>query len=102
MKDKVIINDKEDEIPDFSFNTICDLGEIGVSLESLNTNPMGLLRGVLAVVIGNKQLAGEEIEKHVLAGGNLAPFSEIVAKKIEESGFFQHLIGQTPEKPTKK
>lgn len=77
---------------DFTFNTICELEDMGVSLQDFASKPMSMVRSYLAIS-AKKDLdfAGEQIEQHIVAGGTFEDVIKIIAEKMDESGFFQAL-----------
>lgn len=86
---------------DFSFNTICDLEEMGVALSDFSSKPMSVVRAYLAVCADKDfEFAGSEIQKHVIAGGTFEDMMKIMADKMDESDFFQALQNRTESDPT--
>lgn len=88
---KMIINGKEYHLPKLSFNTMCRLEEMGVSLTELNKMPMATIRAFAALAIGSIDKAGEELEKHLISGGELTDILDEIKTAVNESGFFQAL-----------
>ncbi len=91
----MIINGKTYKLPEFSFETICDLEDYGVSLTNLTEKPMKTVRAFAALAIGDTRTAAREIEEHIKNGGNLNDFIEEIQKSISDSGFFQSLVART-------
>lgn len=92
MKRTFTINGKEYEAVKFGINTICDMEEIGVSITDLKGKNFAALRAYLALCMKKrKDVAGDELESHVINGGSLEELGEIMGKEVEESGFFQAL-----------
>lgn len=91
----MIINGKNYKLPEFSFETICDLEDYGVSLTSLTEKPMKTLRAFASLAIGDSKIAAREIEEHIKNGGDLTNFIEEIQKSISDSGFFQSLVART-------
>ena len=80
----------------FTFNTICDLEEMGIRIEDAQKKPMSLVRGYFTLCSGgDREFAGGEIQAHLLAGGSLNQLSEAMAAEMNESDFFHSL--STPE-----
>lgn len=93
------VNGKDYKAKDFSFNTICDLQDMGVDL-SANVKPTVLLRAYVSVCMGvDKETAGNEIEAHIVNGCNFDEIMETMYALMEESDFFRHL-NQTTETET--
>ena len=76
---------------------------MGVNLADIGKKPMGVMRAYLAVS-GNMDLneAGEEIEQHVVNGGDLNDLQTVFAKELESSGFFKSLLEVANKEETTK
>lgn len=86
------INGKRYVARPLTFNAVCELEDLGVSLQEMPTKTMSTARAYLAICSNlNKIEAGDEIEAHVLAGGKIDEIFEIFTSEINESGFFQKL-----------
>lgn len=86
----MIINGKELKL-EITFNTICQLEDIGVSLGE-DRKTMSMLRGFVAIGLGiSPDEAGEEIEKFVEGGGDITELVKAMSDAMENSGFFQAL-----------
>lgn len=86
------INGKTYKAIPFDFNLVCDLAEMGISMELLASQPMSAVRGYFACVLGgNKELAGRELGLHIINGGTFDSLMEIIAEEVEKSDFFQAL-----------
>lgn len=86
------INDKRYKAKAFDFNTVCDMEDFGVSLQEMSKKPMSMARAYFAICLGgDKQRAGEEIEKHVEHGGNFNDLYTVMGEEMNESDFFQAL-----------
>lgn len=90
----------------FTFNTLANLEDMGVSIEDAQKKPMALIRAYFALCCGgDREYAGEELQAHMIAGGKLNDLSEALAAEMNESDFFQSLTtpaeAETPavEKP---
>lgn len=76
----------------FTFNTVCDLEDNGVSLSEMTKKPMSMVRAYVALCLnGDKQKAGVEIEEHVKTGGNFNEIYTVMGDEMNESDFFQAL-----------
>ena len=94
------INNKLYTAKAFGYNTLCDLEDMGISLENMTKKPMSAVRAYFALHLNNDQeLAGQEIEKHMVAGGTLDSLIEVMNVEMEESDFFRALE-KTEEKTT--
>lgn len=86
------INGKRYTAKPFNFNTVCDLEDLGVSLQDMSKKPMSVARAYFAVCLnGDKEKAGTEIEEHIAAGGKFDELYSVMGDEINESGFFQAL-----------
>lgn len=86
---------------DFNFNTVCDLEDLGVSLSDLGNKPMAMIRAYLTICSGrDAEFAGEQIEQHIINGGNFEDMMQVISEKMEESGFFRALQSRTENNPT--
>ena len=66
------INGKLYQAREITFNTICELEDAGVSLTEIEQKPISTVRSYFAICLGgNKEYAGQEIERHIINGGNL-------------------------------
>ena len=86
------INGKTYKPVDLDFNAICDLEDLGISLQDIQNKNLSLIRAFL-MMSGNmtKEEAGAEIQAHLASGGNFESLAEPLGKAFEESGFFQAL-----------
>ena len=92
MKQKITLNKKEIVIPEFTFNTMIDLEERGVSLAELQSTPMKFIRAIIALSLNvSNDEAGNEIQKHIENGGKLDEVINSVTTSISESGFIKAL-----------
>lgn len=93
------INGTEYEGAKLSYNTVCDLKSLGFDITQFQENPWGFMRAYFSISSGMPlKLAGDEIEAHMVSGGDLNELSEVLSKEVEVSGFFQALRNRA-EKP---
>lgn len=92
----------------FTFNTICDLEEMGIRIEDAQKKPMSLVRGYFTLCCGgDREFAGSELQAHMVGGGTLTDISDAMAAEMNESDFFHSLSTRptetdgTVEKPKK-
>lgn len=86
----VTINGKEYTVAKYSYNTSCELEEMGADVNVLLTKPNTLVRAYLAISGGMSVLeAGEEIEQHYMNGGDMTEFVTAMLEEVKNSGFFQ-------------
>ena len=97
---KIIVNGKEYVAKEFTFNLICDLEEMGYDMDSMGNKPMSVIRAYFALCAGvTMDVAGKEIESHLIGGGDMAVISEAMQEQMENSDFFRNLT-QTEKKKT--
>lgn len=86
----------------FDFNLACDLEDMGLSLGDAQTKPMGLMRAYFGFCSGlNKELAGSELENHIINGGDFSGIMEAMTKELGESDFFRSLNKSKAKEVTK-
>lgn len=96
------INGKEYKAKAFDFNMICDLEDMGVSIEKAQEKPMSMMRAYFALCAGKgSEYAGKEIEAHVIAGNDFTEIMEVMGGEMEKSDFFRAL-SKTAETETSK
>ena len=99
---KFEVNGKKYNVVPMTFNTVCELEDRGVSIEEFTKKKLGFARAYLSIAANiDLDEAGVEIEKHIASGMDLAKFFEVIAKEIEESGFFQSLTKAATEETPK-
>lgn len=92
------LNSKEYKARGFSFNTVCDLEDIGVSLEDMQKKPMSMIRAYLSICLDTSlELAGKEIEGHIVSGGNFDEIMKVITGEMNDSDFFQNLSKKEEE-----
>ena len=107
-----IVNEKEYNAKPFTFNMVCDLEDMGVSMGDIQKKPMSMVRAYFAICSGRgTQFAGDEMEKHVISGGDFTKIMEIISDEMNTSDFFRSLNKteetedaerETEENPKKK
>ena len=94
------INGKDYKLPEFTFETMCELENYGMSLTSINEKPLSAIRAFAALAIGDKQKANIELEEHFKNGGDITEITEEIQKSLSESGFFRSLSARMEERST--
>lgn len=90
----ITINGKTYNEAEITFNAICELESAGINIMDIRKGGLGILRAYLALCIGNIgaiDLAGEEIQAHIINGGDMNDLAKALSKAVEESDFFQAL-----------
>lgn len=86
------INGKEYKAKPFDFNLICDLEDMGVSLEEMGKKKMSMIRAYFAICAGRgNEYAGKELNQHFVDGGKFDDVLNAMSKEMEVSDFFQAL-----------
>lgn len=97
-----VINGKEYRAKAFDFNLLCDFEDVGISLETIATKPMKMVRAYFALCSENTEKdAGMEMEQHILSGGSFEEIINTINEQMEASDFFRQL-SQTEEAKTAK
>lgn len=91
-----LINDKRYVAKEFTFGAVRQLEGYGLSLTDVKNKPMTLAAAYLAFCANiNMDAADNEIQEHVIKGGNLDGIFEAVTEAMNESRFFQALNKKT-------
>lgn len=86
------INGKTYQSAEMTFNNVCRMEEMDAPITLGQKVSFSLMRGYLALCMNtSKDNAGEELEKHILSGGNFDELSDAMAEAIENSDFFRKL-----------
>lgn len=92
MKRFFVINGKQYKAAAVDFNFVCDLEDMGISLADFKSKPMAIARAYFALCANaSKDVAGVELQSHMVNGGKLDELYEVLGKQIEESDFFRAL-----------
>ena len=102
MKTYLTINKRRYEAREFDFNLICDMQDMGIDILDMTTfknNPISAIRAYASLCIGaDKEVAGMEIQEHVVGGGGFDEILSVMQKMMEESDFFRALNKNAEEK----
>lgn len=95
------INNKTYIAREFDFNTVCELEEMGHSLEEIKSKPLSTVRAYFALCVGgNTEYAGKELGEHMMKGGTLSDVIEVMSNRMEESDFFRSIQKDEAEENT--
>ena len=87
-----LINNKRYIAKELTFGAVRHLESNGITLGDMGSKPFSLASGYLSFCAGiSMNAADEEIEKHVINGGNLDEIFESFTEAMNESRFFQAL-----------
>ena len=91
MEKTITINSKEYKIPEFNFETICELEDLGINFQDISEKSFSFIRGLVAYTT-KKTLknASQEIENHIENGGKLEDFVPLY-EAVTNSSFFQNI-----------
>lgn len=94
------VNGTEYKAKPFDFNLVCDLEDMGISLEEAGKKPMSMVRAYFGLCVGKgKEYAGKELESHIIDGGKFDNIITAMSEEMEKSDFFRNL-NKTEEKKT--
>lgn len=92
------INGIEYKAKPFDFNLVCDLEDMGISLDNMAGRNTSLIRAYFVICSGlSKEKAGKEIEQQFIKYGELNEISEALNKEMEKSDFFRSLAERAEE-----
>lgn len=107
--ERFTVNKRSYEAREIDFNFICDLQEAGIGLDEIQRKILPATRVYVAYCMGTAvEIAGNEINSHVINGGDLTELINVFTEKASESGFFRALESgsevetETPKRTTKK
>lgn len=90
MNRVITVNKKTYIAKPFDFNMLCDLEDMGVSLEKAQEKPMSMVRAYFAICTGKgKEFAGKEMEAHLINGGSFDDVVEAMSEEMNNSDFFK-------------
>lgn len=93
-----VINGRKYKPIELDFNAICDMEDNGISLGDVRSKPQSTARAYLALYYnGNTDVAGNEIQQHIIGGGTLDGLFDAFRESVEDSGFFQAINKATAE-----
>lgn len=91
------VNGTEYKAKSFDFNLVCDLEDMGISLEEMGNKKMSMVRAYFALCTGKgSEFAGRELNEHFVNGGKFEGIINALNKEMEVSDFFQ-VLNKTAE-----
>lgn len=91
------VNGKQYKGKKFDFNLVCDLEDMGVTLEDMQKKNLSLIRGYFGLCAGlNRKEAGAELQTHLVSGKKFESLTDVMSDEMEKSDFFRAL-GKTAE-----
>lgn len=86
------VNGIEYKAKPFDFNLVCDLEDMGITLNNMSGRNTSLIRAYFGICSGlSKEKAGKEIEQQFIKYGDLNEISEALDKEMKNSDFFHVL-----------
>lgn len=83
---------------EIDFNLLADFDDFGVSIEDAGSKPLVFMRAYVACCTGkNIEEAGNEINAHIINGGNLEDIMDVMNTLLEDSDFFRALQNEPQE-----
>lgn len=103
-KETITLNNKVYKAKEIDFNFICELGMNGVDLQDMDKKIFPAIRIYLAYCMGtdNINLAGNELEKHLVNGGSFEEIADVFREKAETSDFFRAMAKESNESSEEK
>lgn len=84
------LNGKSYKAASFDINLICDFEDHGISLDDIDKKMFNVIRQYVATSMNvDARIAGQEITAHLANGGTLDDISDVMAKEMNDSGFFR-------------
>lgn len=75
---------------EFDFNLLCDLDDMGISIQDAGKKPLSFVRAYVAICMNiDLSTAGYEIQEH-MKNDTLDAIFEVMNKEIDESDFFRN------------
>lgn len=98
MANYFTINGKRYTAPKFDFNAVCEFEEAGIPLAEAKNKSTAMIRVYFSLLFdGDKETAGNELEKHMIDGGTLEELADAMTKELQESRFFQAVSKKSAE-----
>lgn len=95
---KFTINGKEYEGAKYNYNASCQFEEMGVNIADIGKKPFGIIRAYFAISSKmDLEDAGNEIEQHIINGGDLEEIQAALGKELSDSGFIKSLQERAKE-----
>ena len=95
---KFTINGTDYEGAKYNYNTHCNLSEMGVNALEIRKKPESVARAYFAISSGlTVEEAGDEIEQHIINGGDLSEIIIALLKEMDKSDFFRSIMQKAKE-----
>lgn len=99
--ERITINGHSYPAKELDFNFLCELDEAGIQVTDIGNKIMSVIRVYAAFCMGTShEIAGNEINQHVINGGELKDVIDVFGEKAENSGFFRAINNKTAQTKT--
>ena len=96
------INGKKYQSAELTFNNVCRMEEMDAPITYGAKVSFSMLRAYLALCMNtSKENAGDELEKHIINGGNMDDLADAMNEAVENSDFFRKLQETATEETPK-
>ena len=96
------INGKAYQGAEMTFNNVCRMEEMDAPITYGAKVSFSMLRACLALCMNtSKENAGDELEKHIINGGNMDDLADAMNEAVENSDFFRKLQETATEETPK-
>lgn len=86
------VNGKQYKGKEFDFNLVCDLEDMGVSIDDMQKKNLSLIRGYFGLCAGlDAERAGSELQAHLISGKRFESLTDVMSDAMEKSDFFRAL-----------
>lgn len=88
--ERFIINGKSYQAKEIDFNFICRLEAEGIEMSRMGKSFMNVIKIYAAYCMDvDADIAGEELNNHLINGGTFEELIDLVSAKMDESDFFR-------------
>lgn len=92
------INGVEYKNVPITFNVLCQLESLGVSITDMESHLMSAARAYASICMKKSvDAVGEIIEQHVINGGSVKDIIAPFAEEVEKSDFFQKMLARAKD-----
>ena len=102
-KEMITVNGRAYKAKELDFNFLCILGEQGINITDISKKILPTIRAYLAYCMDvEPDIAGNELNAHVINGGSFEDITDVFNQKAEESDFFRALESKKEQKANPK
>lgn len=100
---KFKVNGRTYTAREIDFNAVCEFDKAGISIAKLKDTPFAAARAYLAICGDMEEdAAGNEIQAHVMDGGNVSQILNALSSALRDSGFFRKAAETSEEEPSEE